>query len=64
MPPCGGSCGNLVNARERIDQEPRDKEAIQFDIMMLIMEMNNSIKKEDKKKVYEDLKSLIDIYFL
>jgi hypothetical protein len=63
MPPCGGSCGSLANARERIDQEPRDKDAIQFDIMMLVMEMNNSIKKEDKSKVYENLKSLIDIYF-
>jgi hypothetical protein len=60
---CGGSCGSLVNARERLDKEQREKEEIQFDIMMLIMEMNNSIKKEDKKKVYEELKSLIDIYF-
>jgi len=63
MPPCGGSCGTLINARERIDQEPREKDAIQFDIMMLVMEMNNSIKKEDRPKVYESLKSLIDIYF-
>ena len=60
MPPCGGS---LVNAKERLDKEPREKEAIQFDIMMLVMEMNNSIKTEDKPKVYENLKSLIDIYF-
>ena len=45
MPPCGGS---LVNAKERLDKEPREKEAIQFDIMMLVMEMNNSIKKKIK----------------
>jgi len=63
MPPCGGSCGSLVTLRELLDKEPREKEAIQFDIMMLVMEMNNSIKKEDKPKVYENLKSLIDIYF-
>ena len=60
---CGGSCGTLANARERLDKEPREIDAIQFDIMMLVMEINNSIKKEDKKKVYEDLKRFIDIYF-
>ena len=60
---CGGGCGTLLNSKELLEKQPREKEAIQFDIMMLVMEMNNSIKKEDKKKVYEDLKSLIDIYF-
>jgi len=60
---CGGSCGSLLNTKERLDKEPREKEIILFDIMMLVMEINNSIKKEDKPKVYEDLKSFIDIYF-
>jgi hypothetical protein len=60
---CGGGCGTLLNAKELLEKEPRDKDAIQFDIMMLIMEMNNSIKKEDKPKVYEDLKRFMDIYF-
>ncbi len=50
MPPCGGS---LVNAKERLDKEPRDKDTIQFDIMMLVMEMNNCIKKENKNKHLE-----------
>jgi len=45
---CGGSCGTLLNAKERLDKEPRKKEAIQLDIIMLIMEMNNSIKKKIK----------------
>jgi hypothetical protein len=60
---CGGGCSNLINAKELLEKEPREIDTILFDMRMLVMEMNNSIKKEDKPKVYEDLKRFMDIYF-
>ena len=60
---CGGSCNSLNNFRERLDQEPRDIQLIYFEVCMLIMELTNSIKKEDDFKIIDELNSFIDIYF-
>jgi len=60
---CGGSCGTILEAREKLlNKETRAVQDIVSEIMMLIAELNNSIKNEEKKNVVDDLKLALDIY--
>jgi hypothetical protein len=60
---CGGSCGTLQEAREKmLSREFRATEDIVSEMMMLIVELNNSIQKDEKENVVQGLKMALDIY--
>lgn len=60
---CGGSCGTILEAREKLlNKETRAVQDIVSEIMMLIAELNNCIENEEKKNVVDDLKLALDIY--